>query len=70
MCLIFTFSLVLGYGAAVRSTATTKEEASRMFSEPFRDIDEKKEILKGNWFSMLPKGIPVPPSGPSKRHNH
>ncbi|CAN4124695.1 unnamed protein product [Withania somnifera] len=121
ICLIFTLSLVLGYGAALRSsmetTATTtknlkEEEVSRMFSEPSRgDIGEKKEILKdncatrsmgavttttmdlkeeeasgmfsepskyygeikqflrNNWFDMLPKGVPIPPSGPSKRHN-
>lgn len=74
MCLILTLSLVLGYGAAVRTmatTTTTKEEASGMFSEPVKDLyGEKNEYLKGNWFNMLPKGVPIPPSAPSKRHNY
>ncbi|KAK9074471.1 hypothetical protein SSX86_007069 [Deinandra increscens subsp. villosa] len=29
----------------------------------------KSNINPGLFFSMLPKGKPVPPSGPSKRHN-
>ncbi|KAK4376874.1 hypothetical protein RND71_003170 [Anisodus tanguticus] len=74
MCLILTLSLVLGYASTVRSMATTKmknskEEASGMFSEPLPDYGEKKEFLKSNWFHMLPKGVPIPPSAPSPRCN-
>ncbi|KAK4357834.1 hypothetical protein RND71_023444 [Anisodus tanguticus] len=46
-----------------------KEESSEMFSEPSRDY-EKKDFLKSNWFHMIPKGVPIPPSAPSDRHNY
>ncbi|PHT33504.1 Protein IDA [Capsicum baccatum] len=83
MFLIITLSLVLSYGTATRSMAMTttttmmnskeKEEAFRTFSVPNKgDTDEKKEIDvkdKNLFNTMLPKGIPIPPSGPSKRHN-
>ncbi|KAK4357838.1 hypothetical protein RND71_023448 [Anisodus tanguticus] len=46
-----------------------KEESSEMFSEPSRDY-EKKDFLKSNWFHMIPKGVPIPPSTPSDRHNY
>uniref|UniRef100_M1BHN0 Serine/threonine protein kinase n=1 Tax=Solanum tuberosum TaxID=4113 RepID=M1BHN0_SOLTU len=53
------------------STMNSKEEdAYRLFSEPSpRYYDENKVFQKSNLFRMLPKGIPVPPSGPSRRHN-
>ncbi|KAK4715642.1 hypothetical protein R3W88_013980 [Solanum pinnatisectum] len=73
MYLILTLSLVLFYASSVRisSTMNSKEEdAYTLFSEPSpRYYDEKKVFQKSNLFHMLPKGIPVPPSGPSRRHN-
>ncbi|KAF3622584.1 hypothetical protein FXO38_31180 [Capsicum annuum] len=85
MFLIITLSLVLSYGTATRSMAMTtttmtttmnskeQEEAFRTFSVPNKgDTGEKKEIDvkdKNLFNTMLPKGIPIPPSGPSKRHN-
>ncbi|KAG5604185.1 hypothetical protein H5410_025677 [Solanum commersonii] len=73
MYLILTLSLVLGYASSVRTSSTMnskEEETYRLFSEPSpRYHDEKKVFQKSNLFHMLPKGIPVPPSGPSRRHN-
>ncbi|CAN4084563.1 unnamed protein product [Withania somnifera] len=73
MCLILTLSLVLGYGAACTPSPRSMprriliEEVSVMFSRPSA---EKKEFLKiSNWLHMLPKGVPIPPSAPSKRCN-
>ncbi|KAK4715643.1 hypothetical protein R3W88_013981 [Solanum pinnatisectum] len=48
-----------------------EEEDFRLFSEPSpRNYDEKKEFLKSNLFHMLPRAVPVPPSGPSPIHNN
>ncbi|KAH0645148.1 hypothetical protein KY284_033032 [Solanum tuberosum] len=75
MYLILTLSLVLGYASSVRISSATmtdskEEDAYRLFSEPSpRYYDEKKMFQKSNLFHMLPKGIPIPPSGPSRRHN-
>uniref|UniRef100_M1BHN1 Serine/threonine protein kinase n=1 Tax=Solanum tuberosum TaxID=4113 RepID=M1BHN1_SOLTU len=73
MYLILTLSLVLGYASSVRTSSTMnskEEDAYRLFSEPSpRYYDENKVFQKSNLFRMLPKGIPVPPSGPSRRHN-
>ncbi|TMW81630.1 hypothetical protein EJD97_008597 [Solanum chilense] len=75
ICLILTLCLVLNHGHGTtcppspsRMPRRLKEEASRMFSEL---SDEKKEFLNStsNRFHMLPKGIPIPPSAPSKRCN-
>ncbi|TMW94161.1 hypothetical protein EJD97_010665 [Solanum chilense] len=74
--LILTLSLVLGYASSMRlSSATTmdskEEEDFRLFSESSpKKYNEKKEFLMNNLFHMLPKGVPVPPSGPSPIGNN
>ncbi|KAK4357674.1 hypothetical protein RND71_023284 [Anisodus tanguticus] len=75
MYLIILLSLVLDFGGTEGSRATTtmknsKQEASKIFSEPSTNYGGKKEFIKSNWLSMLPKGDPIPPSAPSKRHNY
>lgn len=78
MFLILILSLVLGYTSAARSMAATKttkmnskeKKTSGIFSEPIsRNYNEKKKFVKSKWFQMLPKGVPIPPSEPSPRHN-
>lgn len=43
------------------------DSSATMLSEP---IHPKTEAYVDMVFEKLPKGVPVPPSGPSKRHNH
>lgn len=39
------------------------------YNELSLDDDKNMRVLKLRTFGFLPKGTPVPPSGPSKRHN-
>ncbi|KAI3467154.1 hypothetical protein Pfo_023817 [Paulownia fortunei] len=43
-----------------------EDDASVMALKYFQ---EKEKFPHGLYFSKLPKGVPIPPSGPSKRHN-
>ncbi|KAL1564904.1 putative membrane lipoprotein [Salvia divinorum] len=51
-----------------RSILTVKE---RDHSSMALNYFQEKEKLRneGLYFSKLPKGVPIPPSAPSKRHN-
>lgn len=45
------------------ATAAKEDDASAMALKSFREEEEKL------FFARLPKGVPIPPSAPSKRHN-
>lgn len=45
------------------ATAAKEDDASAMALKYFREEEEKL------FFARLPKGVPIPPSAPSKRHN-
>lgn len=76
ICLVLVISLLVGYGVEGsrfgRMMMGKKEENSRIFSSQVHLKVYKKENsykIDNLMFTMLPKGIPIPPSGPSKRHN-
>ncbi|KAJ4831457.1 hypothetical protein Tsubulata_051182 [Turnera subulata] len=77
-------SLLLGSGDASRpgvmiknrpveqpgSIRSSSSSSSENVEKPHdRKLYETGFLLNGHMFNFLPKGSPVPPSGPSKRHN-
>ncbi|CAN4121925.1 unnamed protein product [Withania somnifera] len=80
ICLILAISIIfLGYGVVVEARfrkmtmMEEKEENSRIFSSQYvhMKVYSKENAYKTDnlLFTMLPKGVPIPPSAPSKRHN-
>uniref|UniRef100_A0A3Q7GEW5 Uncharacterized protein n=1 Tax=Solanum lycopersicum TaxID=4081 RepID=A0A3Q7GEW5_SOLLC len=74
-CLILVISLLFNYGHIVEASRFGRimmvEENSRIFSSQHMKVYKKENAYKVDnlLFTMLPKGIPIPPSAPSKRHN-
>ncbi|XAR55858.1 hypothetical protein NMG60_11036080 [Bertholletia excelsa] len=73
--LIYTlliFLLLAGPCAAARPGSTLGQEGGPMKSENAKNYQENFEGDSGievPVFNMLPKGLVIPPSGPSPRHN-
>ncbi|KAL3336667.1 hypothetical protein AABB24_029366 [Solanum stoloniferum] len=78
ICLILVISLLVGYGHIVEASRFGRmmimeenQENSRTFSSQHMKVYKKENAYKADnlLFTMLPKGVPIPPSAPSKRHN-
>ncbi|CAN4124727.1 unnamed protein product [Withania somnifera] len=72
ICLILAISqLLVGYGVEARLGRMMMEENSRIFSSQHLKVYNKENAYKieNLLFTRLPKGVPIPPSAPSKRHN-
>ncbi|KAK4376508.1 hypothetical protein RND71_002804 [Anisodus tanguticus] len=73
ICLVLAISLLVGYGVEARFGRMMMEEQenSRIFSSQHMKVYKKENAYKieNLLFTMLPKGVPIPPSAPSKRHN-
>ncbi|KAJ6721072.1 PROTEIN IDA-LIKE 5 [Salix viminalis] len=72
-CLLFIIFLLVSSCSATRPGATlmghrdTSKESENV--KPYRRLYETSFRHRNHIFNFLPKGVPVPPSGPSKRHN-
>ncbi|GMY18640.1 protein ida [Fagus crenata] len=73
LILVIFISLLLASCTATRpGVMVTVERKTSMNSEYMKPLPVKHEKgfqYHGQVFSFFPKGTPVPPSGPSKRHN-
>ncbi|QHO36819.1 Protein IDA-LIKE [Arachis hypogaea] len=75
MLLLLVYFLLLSASSsdAIRTLPTiTKRvmsEKSTQLSSPHTNNQHQLSPYKGMVFNFFPKGMPVPPSGPSKRHN-
>lgn len=71
--ILFLAFLLFGSSFATRPGRTMVESnkgpASMKSSEILKAYQEKYKMHKDMVFNSLPKGTPIPPSGPSKRHN-
>ncbi|KAE8669526.1 Protein IDA [Hibiscus syriacus] len=68
MYVVILIILVAGSGARPGKTVIVDDRVSMMSST----ISRKYETgfrRGGQMFNFFPKGIPIPPSAPSKRHN-
>lgn len=70
-CMRSTISLILVLFLLLigSCTATRPGVTITVNPKPLRGKDEMGFRYHGQIFSFFPKGTPVPPSGPSKRHN-
>ncbi|PRQ40450.1 hypothetical protein RchiOBHm_Chr4g0436131 [Rosa chinensis] len=72
---LFLVLLLIGSCAATRQGKTLVDHDQRVYMnmEHTKELNLKKHQtafrFRGEIFSFFPKGSPVPPSGPSKRHN-
>ncbi|MCD9643852.1 hypothetical protein HAX54_031704 [Datura stramonium] len=77
ICFLLAISLIVGYGSVEASRfgrmmmMMEGEENSRESSSQHLKVYKKENAYKTDnlLFTMLPKGVPIPPSAPSKRHN-
>ncbi|KAJ6899403.1 hypothetical protein NC652_025769 [Populus alba x Populus x berolinensis] len=73
-CLLFIIFLLVTSCSATRPGATLMGDVKDTLKEsenakPYRRLYETSFGHRNHVFNFLPKGVPVPPSGPSKRHN-
>ncbi|KAK3041306.1 hypothetical protein RJ639_001408 [Escallonia herrerae] len=61
--------LLLGSSAATRPVRSTVTDADSWVSLEDLKHFRRKHEYEGMVFNVLPKGVPIPPSAPSKRHN-
>ncbi|KAL9389441.1 hypothetical protein Peur_018046 [Populus x canadensis] len=54
-------------GATLMGDKDTLKESENV--KPYRRLYETSFGHRNHVFNFLPKGVPIPPSGPSKRHN-
>lgn len=67
MAILLVYLLLVGSCTAIRTGATMRlNEGSELLR---RKQQQPRFPYKGLVFNFLPKGVPIPPSGPSKRHN-
>ncbi|KAG4919360.1 hypothetical protein JHK82_056796 [Glycine max] len=67
LAILLAFLLLVGSCTATRTGATMRLNEG---SELLRPKQQKPRFpYKGLVFNFFPKGVPIPPSGPSKRHN-
>lgn len=71
ICLILVFSLLVGYGVEASRFGRMVMEKEEENSSQHLKVYKKENAYKIDnlLFTMLPKGVPIPPSAPSKRHN-
>ncbi|OAY47370.1 hypothetical protein MANES_06G074200v8 [Manihot esculenta] len=70
--LLFLLSLVATSSARPGITLTVDKRVfiQRENMKPaHRRLYETSFLYRSQMFNFLPKGVPIPPSGPSKRHN-
>ncbi|KAG2665297.1 hypothetical protein I3843_15G001500 [Carya illinoinensis] len=65
LCLILVFLVINGSCTATRPGVTIMVDSTRTLKEKHRTAFQ----YHGQVFSFFPKGTPLSPSGPSKRHN-
>jgi len=66
LAILLVYLLLVGSCTAIRTGATMRLNES---SELLRPKQQPRFPYRGLVFNFLPKGVPIPPSGPSKRHN-
>ncbi|OAY31244.1 hypothetical protein MANES_14G096100v8 [Manihot esculenta] len=70
--LLFIFALLVST-SSVSARHLTIDKRVAMQPEnvkpPHRGLYETSFLYQSQMFNFLPKGVPIPPSGPSKRHN-
>ncbi|KAI8527597.1 hypothetical protein RHMOL_Rhmol12G0087600 [Rhododendron molle] len=67
---LFLFLILISSCAATRPGGMMILEGGLIkVSEHLRRLNGEGYFRQGLVFNMLPKGIPISPSGPSKRHN-
>ncbi|KAM7464390.1 hypothetical protein LguiA_032511 [Lonicera macranthoides] len=64
--ILFLAFLLLSSSAATRPGRTLMEDS---VTAVLRHQLKERSRFQGMVFNVLPKGTPIPPSGPSKRHN-
>ncbi|XVE53375.1 hypothetical protein DITRI_Ditri02bG0199200 [Diplodiscus trichospermus] len=69
ICVIFLIMLLAGSCSATRPGATLVVDNNKVSMTSFRRKYETGFRFHGQMFNFFPKGTPLPPSGPSKRHN-
>lgn len=69
---VIVLSNILSGGLCSAARPMREKKDSEMTMSPLEVLkiyQEKMQRNRGMVFNVLPKGIPIPPSGPSKRHN-
>ncbi|KAK7391424.1 hypothetical protein VNO78_19840 [Psophocarpus tetragonolobus] len=66
LSLLLVYLLLVGSCTAIRTGATMRMNDA---SELLRPKHQRRFPYKGLVFNFFPKGVPIPSSGPSKRHN-
>nr|KYP53031.1 Protein IDA-LIKE 1 [Cajanus cajan] len=66
LAILLVYLLLAGSCNAIRTGATMRLNGS---SELLRPKHQQRFPYKGLVFNFFPKGMPIPPSGPSRRHN-
>ncbi|KAG5603741.1 hypothetical protein H5410_025233 [Solanum commersonii] len=79
ICLILVISLLVSYDHNIVEASRfgrmmimeENQEKSRIFTSQHMKVYKKENAYEVDnlLFTMLPKGVPIPPSAPSKRHN-
>ncbi|KAG8382952.1 hypothetical protein BUALT_Bualt05G0133500 [Buddleja alternifolia] len=52
-----------------RAMMMAMNEENDVAAMTLKYFQEKGKLADGLFFTRLPKGVPIPPSAPSKRHN-
>ncbi|KAL4195721.1 hypothetical protein AMTRI_Chr04g179720 [Amborella trichopoda] len=66
------FLLLLCFSGAcngIRSIGTVDEMQKQLIKVENNERSLSFEMRKNGMFNFFPKGVPIPPSGPSKNHN-
>ncbi|RDX75421.1 Protein IDA-LIKE 1, partial [Mucuna pruriens] len=66
LAILLVYLLLVGSCTAIRTGSTMRLNEG---SELLRPKQQPRFPYKGLVFNFFPKGVPIPPSGPSKRHN-
>ncbi|KAL2324863.1 hypothetical protein Fmac_023921 [Flemingia macrophylla] len=66
LAIVFVYFLLVGSCTAIRTGTTLRLNGT---SELLRPNHQQRFPHKGFVFNFFPKGVPIPPSGPSRRHN-
>ncbi|CAK7326492.1 unnamed protein product [Dovyalis caffra] len=72
-CLLFIIFLLLSSCSATRPGASLMRGEDMLKKpeniKPYRRLYETSFRHRNHIFNFFPKGVPIPPSGPSKKHN-
>ncbi|KAL9278038.1 hypothetical protein ACSQ67_024739 [Phaseolus vulgaris] len=66
LAILLVYLLLVGSCTAIRTGAAMRLNEN---SELLRPKQQPRFPYRGLVFNFFPKGVPIPPSGPSKRHN-